>query len=282
MYFLVSKFVKYKHIFKREIPYLTPINLQSTVSKPILRSSSKIRTIGPTGWFLLVIPVSSFSLGIWQVQRKKWKENLLTDLQTRTSSDPVPLPERLEDIYELEYKPIHVKGYFLHDKELYMGPRSLLTKGDASTQSSLITGKTNTHGYLVITPFKLADRDETILINRGWVPSKNKNPKTRQRGQIEGIVDVIGIGRLHENRPNFSPKHQDRSNIYFYRDLQQMSAAANTLPVFLDATNEFDVPEGPIGGQTRISLRNEHMSYILTWFTLCGATSFMWYKRFFK
>lgn len=65
----------------------------------------------------------------------------------------------LEDIYKLEYRPVFVKGYFLHDKELYIGPRSLLLKGDASTQSTLVTGKGNTsHGYLVITPFKLADR----------------------------------------------------------------------------------------------------------------------------
>lgn len=65
----------------------------------------------------------------------------------------------LEDIYKLEYQPVHVKGYFIHDKEMYIGPRSLLTKGDASTQSSLVTGKANTtHGYQVITPFKLADR----------------------------------------------------------------------------------------------------------------------------
>lgn len=42
---------------------------------------------------------------------------------------------------------------------MYIGPRSLLLKGDASTQSTLVTGKGNTsHGYQVITPFKLADR----------------------------------------------------------------------------------------------------------------------------
>lgn len=59
-----------------------------------------------------------------------------------------------------------------------------------------------------------------------------------------------------------------------------MASIAGTAPIFLDATDDFPVKEGPIGGQTRISLRNEHMSYILTWYSLFAATSLMWYKKF--
>ncbi|XP_018563519.1 surfeit locus protein 1 [Anoplophora glabripennis] len=286
IYYRLFKFVDHKvkctFNFNRSY-WTTSAKFQSFASKSVNRSPYKFRSIPPTGWFLLIIPISTFSLGVWQVQRKKWKENLIIDLQTKTGSDPVPLPESLEDIYKLEYQPVYVKGTFLHDKELYIGPRSLLLKGDASTQSTLVTSRGNSsHGYLVITPFKLVDRNELILVNRGWVPTKKKDPSRRHKGQTEGIVDVVGLVRLHENRPTFIPKNEEGSNTYFYRDLHQLSAATGSLPVLLDATNEFDVPEGPIGGQTRISLRNEHLSYILTWFSLSGATSFMWYKRFFK
>lgn len=65
---------------------------------------------------------------------------------------------RLEEVKELEYKPVRVRGTFLHDKEMYMGPRTLLLGGDASTKSSLVTGKSTT-GYLVVTPFKLENRE---------------------------------------------------------------------------------------------------------------------------
>lgn len=61
-----------------------------------------------------------------------------------------------------------------------------------------------------------------------------------------------------------------------------MANVTNASPILLDATNDFDLKDGPIGGQTRISLRNEHLSYILTWYTLCGVTSYMWYKQFLK
>ncbi|KAJ8981461.1 hypothetical protein NQ317_000137 [Molorchus minor] len=78
------------------------------------------------------------------------------------------------------------------------------------------------------------------------------------------------------------PQQLEEKKQFFFGDLQQMSAATGSLPIFLDATNDFDVPDGPIGGQTRVSLRNEHLSYILTWFALGTATSYMWYTRFIK
>lgn len=49
-------------------------------------------------------------------------------------------------------------------------------------------------------------------------------------------------------------------------------------PHILDATADPIIPFGPIGGQTHIALRNEHLSYVVTWFSLSGLTAFFWYK----
>lgn len=49
-------------------------------------------------------------------------------------------------------------------------------------------------------------------------------------------------------------------------------------PYFFDAKYESTIPGGPIGGQTTVSLRNEHLSYIFTWFSLSGISSYFWYK----
>lgn len=50
-------------------------------------------------------------------------------------------------------------------------------------------------------------------------------------------------------------------------------------PYFLDAKVESTISGGPIGGQTRVTLRNEHLSYIVTWFSLSGFTAFLWFKQ---
>lgn len=59
-----------------------------------------------------------------------------------------------------------------------------------------------------------------------------------------------------------------------------MCAATGALPIFLDQTSDFNVKGGPIGGQTKVTLRNEHLSYILTWFSLSAATAYMWTKKY--
>lgn len=68
--------------------------------------------------------------------------------------------DSLSELKELEYYTVYVKGHFIHDKELYMGPRSLLHHGDASSQGGLMSkNQSKNTGYLVVTPFKLADRE---------------------------------------------------------------------------------------------------------------------------
>lgn len=109
---------------------------------------------------------------------------------------------------------------------------------------------------------------------------KNKDPGTRQNGQVKGVVDVIGIVRLHENRPPFMPVN--KNNAWFYRDLNEMTELTGAVPIFLDATKDFEVPDGPVAGQTRVTLRNEHLSYILTWYGLSLVTSYSWYAHFLK
>lgn len=44
-----------------------------------------------------------------------------------------------------------------------------------------------------------------------------------------------------------------------------MAEAVGAAPVFLDANANSSVPDGPVGGQTNVTLRNEHLSYIFTW-----------------
>ncbi|ENN79910.1 hypothetical protein HUJ04_003654 [Dendroctonus ponderosae] len=246
------------------------------IHRPVFRQSNRSPSIGAYGIFMLIIPAASFGLGVWQVQRKTWKEQLIAEMTDRIDSAPIELPGSFDEIRELEYRPVRVRGTFLHDKEIYMGPRGLLQK-DTGANNFL---SLSIQGYHVITPFKLADRDQTILVNRGWVLNSRLKPHTRADTQIEGVVDVIGLVRLSETRPNFSVKNQENSNLYFYRDLEAMCAATGASPIFLDQTVDFNLPGGPTGGQTVVTLRNEHLSYIITWFSLSAATMYMWLKRY--
>nr|XP_054113292.1 surfeit locus protein 1-like [Callithrix jacchus] len=122
----------------------------------------------------------------------------------------------------------------------------------------------------------------TILVNRGFVPRKKVNPETRQKGQIEGEVDLIGTVRLTETRKPFVPESSPERNHWHYRDLEAMARITGAEPIFIDADFKSTVPGGPIGGQTRVTLRNEHLQYIVTWYGLSAATSYLWFKKFVR
>uniref|UniRef100_A0A8D2HEX4 SURF1-like protein n=2 Tax=Urocitellus parryii TaxID=9999 RepID=A0A8D2HEX4_UROPR len=232
-------------------------------------------------WFLLLIPVTAFGLGTWQVQRRKWKLKLIAELESRVMADPVPLPADPIELQNLEYRPVKVRGRFDHSKELYMMPRTMVDPAREAREAGRISSSTESGAY-VVTPFHCTDLGVTILVNRGFVPRKKVNPETRQKGQVEGEVDLVGMVRLTETRKPFVPENNPERNHWHYRDLETMARVTGADPVFIDADFQSTVPGGPIGGQTRVTLRNEHMQYIITWYGLCAATSYLWFKKFLR
>lgn len=235
-------------------------------------------SFGEGGYILLVVPLATFCLGTWQVKRRRWKLDLIESLERRTSSPPIELPSNLDEVSELEYRPVVLHGEFDHSREMYISPRSNVLKEGGGLMTT--AGGT---GANVVTPFKLADREETILVNRGWVANKLVDVTLRQDGQVKGPVDISGIVRVQEKRAPFMPKGMsDTKNLgyWLYRDVEGMAELAGTAPVFVDQDLKSSIAGGPLGGQTRITLRNEHMSYIITWYSLSLITFIMWYRRY--
>ncbi|XP_069097904.1 surfeit locus protein 1 [Pleurodeles waltl] len=230
-------------------------------------------------WFLLLIPATTFGLGTWQVQRRRWKLKLIADLEARVRAEPIPLPTDPLELKELEYRPVKVRGRFDHSKELYIQPRSLVDPEREAREAGKLASSADS-GANVITPFYCTDLGVTILVNRGFVPRKKLNPSTRSRGQIEDEVELVGIVRLSETRKPFVPQNDIERNHWHYKDLEAMGRVTGAEPILIDANLKSTVPGGPIGGQTRVTLRNEHMQYIVTWYGLCAATSYLWCKKF--
>ncbi|XP_064616107.1 surfeit locus protein 1-like [Liolophura sinensis] len=252
---------------------------EERLQKPRLRGAAVTRSsFGDSGYVLLIIPAAAFCLGTWQVKRRRWKLDLIESLERRTTAEPIEIPLDLTELEseEMQYRRIKVRGRFDHSKELYIGPRSNVQVESGHGMMS----HTHKSGLNVVTPFRLSDRDLTILVNRGWIPNDRKNPETRKGGQIEDEIELVGILRHTEKRPPFFTKGKPNAVIWLLRDVEKMADLLGTAPVFIDADRNSTHPEGPIGGQTRVTLRNEHLSYIITWYSLSAITLWMWYRRY--
>jgi len=246
-----------------------------------------------SGWFLLVIPVSTFGLGVWQVYRWRWKLELIDEMDKLTCTDTLDFSRvKLNEIESLEYKKLRVKGRFDSSKDVILGPRSLISGKGESKPQGLISQGAKTSGYLVLSPFTVSDTGDKIIVNRGWIPSRQVE-KFRARSDE---VEIIGIVRNTERRAPFMSKNRPESGFWMFRDLPSLAEYFNSSEIFLDLTdcnpfssnsNEEDAQTAasltvPVPGQTRVSLRNEHVSYFVTWFSLSGITGYMWYKMYIQ
>ncbi len=212
----------------------------------------------PTAATLTLVAVL-IALGSWQLQRLDWKRALIAEIQERGAAAPVGLARELSDP-ALEYAPVRLHGRFLHDKELYVSARTY-------------KGKVGLH---IVTPLRLDD-GRAVLVNRGWVPPKRKDPATRAASQFEGDVIVEGLirrGGWGGSAP-FRPENQPDDNLWLWMDLAAMAAHAGlehaVTQVYM-ASGPAPNPGGyPIGGQARLALDNNHLQYAITWYTLAGV-----------
>ncbi|XP_063424479.1 surfeit locus protein 1-like [Mytilus trossulus] len=264
------------------------MRLQSTkkpLQRPRIDPYIKSGLFNEGGIILLTVPVAAFCLGVWQIQRRIEKLELIKSLEEKTGNNPVPLPSKLDDIYDLEYQCVKVRGVFDHSKSIELGPRTNIKDAMYSSGhgGSLLSSGRQT-GFWLITPLKLSDRNATILVNRGWIP-KNKDERKlykRPETQPEGEVEIVGVVRTDEKKNSFTPKNNPGHNLWYYRDIEQIAKNLGTVPVYLDANLASTVRGGPIGGQTVVKLHNDHVSYIFTWFSLCAITGFLWYRKFVR
>jgi surfeit locus 1 family protein len=221
---------------------------------------------------MLSLPITAFCLGLWQIKRREWKIQLIDMLESRTTAAPIELPLDLRELVnpEYEYRTFKLKGKFDHSKEILIKIRPDITETD-----------TRPGGY-ILTPFKLSDRNLTVLVNRGYVPYTNDTYKTREGKDKQNTneeIEIKGILRCEEKINNFTP--ENRPPLDWHRRDYSLAMFLNTAPVFLDLkVDRLNQKSYPIPNQTIIQLRNEHMSYIATWFTLSVLTAILWYKRY--
>jgi surfeit locus 1 family protein len=203
------------------------------------------------------------ALGVWQLQRLEWKEGLITQIEARTNRKPMDLDHAIELAEQgrnLSYYPVRAEGRFHHARERYLYALSL-------------DGKP---GWHVITPLQTV-KGNFVLVDRGFVPDDLRDPSTRPKGQMKEVVAVTGLVRLPEGPSLFVPDNNPEANQWFTRDLSAMTRSMfpggtiQVAPFFLEEEAN-DVPGGwPKGGQTRLSLPNNHLQYALTWFGLAAA-----------
>lgn len=227
---------------------------------PLPRRSTTVLVVLVLAGALMALGFAA--LGLWQVQRLSWKNELIARIDRQLRADPSPLPApatwpaitRERD----EYRRVRAQGRFDYDREtLVRGASELGT------------------GYWVLTPLR-SDAGPWVLVNRGFVPQelRDRVPRGPQNPDSASQASVVGLLRLTEPGGGLLQANEPAAGRWYSRDVAAIAAARGlqgpVAPFFLDA----QVPPGaaadawPRAGLTVIRFSNNHWAYALTWFCL--------------
>ncbi|MBO9435572.1 SURF1 family protein [Ruegeria sp. R13_0] len=212
--------------------------------------------------FLLIFSLAGLGvllwLGTWQVQRLAWKQEILSEIDSRIAAEPVPLPQQVSEDAD-KYLPVTISGD-MEPGEIHV----------------LVSVKQVGAGYRIIQSFSTEDR--TILVDRGFVPTTAK-----QTDRLTGPMEVTGNLHWPDEIDSYTPDADIDSNIWFARDVPNLAAALGAEPILLIARSRTDPGVTPLPVDTA-GIPNDHLQYAITWFGLALVWAamtgyFLWRNR---
>ena len=233
------------------------------------------------GIFTAVMVAQFIGLGVWQLQRRVEKHALIAALDERLAAAPVPLPapsqwSRLTPASD-EFRRVSFTA--IYESRL-----------DAMVYSSgsAIRGDISGPGTWAFLPARLPDGN-TVAVNAGFVPNTMQDRAMQDRAVAKLItgkpVAMTGYIRFPEAAGVLTPNVEHDKRLWFARDHMAMAQALGwdrVAPFYID----LDTPVPPNGipkpGPLQVQLRDEHMQYAITWFTLAGAVVIafgVWWRR---
>ncbi|MBR0690394.1 SURF1 family protein [Bradyrhizobium manausense] len=220
--------------------------------------------------FTLLLTAAFVALGLWQLQRRATKHELIAALTERLATAPVALPPPAQWAVLTpardEFRRVSFTATYaaLPDAMVYSSGSAV--RKDASGP-----------GTWAFLPARLAG-GEIVVIDAGFVENTMQDRGVEDRAVKKLVtgapVALTGYLRFPEAPGWLTPAENRDKRLWFVRDHQ---AIASTLrwgavaPFYVDL--EQPAPENgiPRPGALDVHLKDDHLQYAITWFALAGA-----------
>jgi len=142
------------------------------------------------------------SLGVWQLQRKAWKEGLIAIMSQRAVARPIELPAPATWTALMpsadEFRRVKLRAQFTDAR-----PAFVYTAGSA------LRDDIKAPGYFVFAPARLPN-GQSVVINRGFAAQPGATP-------VRGAVDIVGYLRFPESGSMFVADHDASGATWYVR-----------------------------------------------------------------
>jgi cytochrome oxidase assembly protein ShyY1 len=236
--------------------------------------SSRRPAVAGLAIFTLVMVAAFTGLGIWQLQRRVEKHALIARLNERLAAAPEALPAQAQwnalTAAKDEFRRISFTATYapLPDAMVY-------------SAGSAVRDDVSGPGTWAFLPARLADGN-TIVVNAGFVQNTMQDRAQQDRAVRRLItgdpVQFSGYVRFPESAGTLTPPESVAKRLWFTRDHLAMSRVLGWVeggkavaPFYVDL--ETPVPESgiPKPGPLSVRLKDDHLQYAITWFTLAFA-----------
>jgi surfeit locus 1 family protein len=223
----------------------------------------------------LLVPASAtlgalailIGLGVWQIERKQWKEGLIAALQQRLAAAPIELPPQASwsglDRAEMEFRRVHFRAEFSDGEEALV-----------FTAGSTLRSGTSGPGYWVFAPVTV--QDGNVVVDRGFAPETAKQPAAH--APPLSAIDIVGVLRWPDRRSFFTPADDPARNLWFVRDPAAIAASkgwGDVAPFYVEQEAPTPPSGLPVPGKLEPNLPNNHLQYAITWFGLAAVLAGM-------
>lgn len=235
----------------------------------MIETARKPRVAGFT-LFTLLLTAAFVALGIWQLQRRTAKHELIAALTERLAAAPVALPPPAQwtalTPARDEFRRVSLTATYaaLPDAMVYSSGSAV--RRDASGP-----------GTWAFLPARLPS-GEIVVIDAGFVENTMQDRSVEDRAVKKLVtgapVALTGYLRFPEAPGWLTPAENRDKRLWFVRDHLAMASALHwgaVAPFYVDL--EQPVPENgiPRPGSLDVHLKDDHLQYAITWFTLAGA-----------
>jgi cytochrome oxidase assembly protein ShyY1 len=236
--------------------------------------SSRRRPVAGFAVFTLIMVAVFAGLGIWQLQRRVEKHALIARLNERLAAAPEALPAQAQwsslNPAKDEFRRVSFTATYarLPDAMVY-------------SAGSAVRDDVSGPGTWAFLPAQLAD-GSVIVVNAGFVQNtmQDRSQQDRAVGRLVTgqPATLTGYIRFPESVGTLTPPESAAKRLWFTRDHLAMARTLGwgeggkiVAPFYVDL--EQPVPESgiPKPGPLSVHLKDDHLQYAITWFTLAFA-----------
>ncbi|MVT68933.1 SURF1 family protein [Bradyrhizobium pachyrhizi] len=232
------------------------------------------------GIFTLILIAVFIALGFWQLQRRVEKHALIAALDARLAAptEALPPPSAWPTLTSAkdEFRRVTLTATYAKQPDAMVFSSGSAVRDDISGP-----------GTWALLPAKLAS-GETVVINTGFVQNTMQDRAFEDRvvGRLVtgAPVELTGYIRFPEPPGRLTPKEDISKRLWFVRDHRAMAQAlgwGQVAPFYIDL--EAPVPDSgtPKPGPLKVRLKDDHMQYAITWFSLAAAVTIafgLWWR----